>query len=130
MNGRPSDYDPAFCERAVEFLAEGFSLAALAGEISVARSTIYKWIDEHPDFSDAVKIGQAKASLWWERANKTLAITGEGNATACVFGLKNRARDEWQDVKTTELTGKDGAPVETIARIERVIVDPANSDAA
>lgn len=127
--GRPTDYDTAFCEQAIEFLAEGYSLAALAGEIGVARSTVYKWADEHEEFSDAVKIGQAKAILWWEKANKSLASTGAGNATACVFGLKNRASDEWRDVKTTELTGKDGAPVETIARIERVIVDPANPDA-
>jgi hypothetical protein len=117
--GRPTGYDPEFCDRAVAFLADGFSIAALAGELSVARSSVYKWIDEHPEFSDAVKIGQAKATLWWERANRTLAITGQGNATACVFGLKNRSPEDWRDVKATEVTGKDGGPVE-VNRIEIV----------
>lgn len=122
--GRPSDYDPSYCDEAVTFLADGFSLAALAGHLNVARSTVYKWVDEHPEFSDAVKRGQAKAVLWWERANRNLAATGEGNATACVFGLKNRASDEWRDVKATEISGPDGAPIAIQAqKAEWTIVD-------
>jgi len=127
---RPTDYDPDYCAVAEAFLADGFSLAALAGHIGVARSTVYKWVDEHPEFSDAVKTGQAKAVLWWETANRNLALTGEGNATSIIFGLKNRASDEWRDVKSTEITGKDGGAIQTdnVQRIERVICDPANPD--
>lgn len=122
--GRPSDYDPAYCDTATTFLADGYSLAALAGHIGVARSTVYRWVDEHPEFSDAVKTGQAKAVLWWETANRNLALTGEGNATAIVFGLKNRASDEWRDVKATELTGKDGGPINVKAETaEWTIID-------
>lgn len=127
---RPTDYDPDYCAVAETFLADGFSLAALAGHIGVARSTVYKWVDEHPEFSDAVKTGQAKAVLWWETANRNLALTGEGNATSIIFGLKNRASDEWRDVKSTEITGKDGGAIQTdnVQRVERVIIDPANPD--
>lgn len=103
--GRPSDYDPIYCDRVVEFLGGGYSLAGFAGEIGVARSTIYKWIEEHPEFSDAVKTAQAKAVLWWEKRNIQFAQTGEGNATAIIFGLKNRAADEWRDKTETELSG-------------------------
>lgn len=124
MSGRPSTYDPAYCEEAKAFLADGYSLAALAGHIGVARSTVYEWVNQHPEFSDAVKIGQARAVLWWEKANRSLALTGEGNATAIVFGLKNRASDEWRDVKATEITGKDGGPVTVQAQsAEWTIID-------
>lgn len=123
--GRPTDYDPAYCEVADTFLADGYSLAALAGHIGVARSTIYKWVDEHSEFSDAVKTGQAKAALWWEKVNRNFAMTGEGNATAIVFGLKNRASDEWRDMKQTELTGANGGPINVKAeKAEWTIVDP------
>lgn len=122
--GRPSDYDPAFCEQVIPFLADGYSIAAFAGEIGVARSTVYKWQDEHPEFSDAVKSGQAKAILWWEKANRSLALGGQGNATSIIFGLKNRAADEWRDVKATEISGPDGGPVEArVGRIELVAPD-------
>ena len=123
--GRPTDYDPAYCDEVVSFLAEGYSLAAFAGKIGVARSTVYKWADEHPEFSDAVKTGQAGAVFWWERRNKEFAETGEGNATAIIFGLKNRASDEWRDVKATEISGPDGGPIAVAAqKAEWTIHDP------
>ena len=131
MIGRPSDYDPSYCDIARTFLADGYSLAALAGHLGFARSTIYKWVDEHPEFSDAVKTGQAAATLWWEQANRNLALTGQGNATAIIFGLKNRASDEWRDVKATEITGKDGGPIHTKAEpAEWTIVDPETESGA
>lgn len=103
--GRPTDYDPAYCASAETFLADGYSVAALAGFLGVAKSTVYEWIDRYPEFSDSVKRGQAGAVYWWEKANRNLAMTGEGNATACVFGLKNRASDEWRDKVETEHSG-------------------------
>jgi transposase-like protein len=103
--GRPTDYDTEYCDKAETFLADGYSVAALAGFLGVAKSTIYEWIDRHPEFSDSVKRGQAGAVYWWEKANRNLAMTGEGNATACVFGLKNRASDEWRDKVETEHSG-------------------------
>jgi transposase-like protein len=103
--GRPSDYDPEYCDVAETFLAEGYSVAALAGKLHVARSTIYEWIAQHQEFSDAVKRGQSGAVLWWESRNIEFAKTGEGNATAIIFGLKNRASDEWRDKVETEHSG-------------------------
>lgn len=111
--GRPSKYDPAFCEEAITFLSEGYSIAALAGHLGVAVSTVKLWVQEHPEFSDAVKRGQAGAVYWWETANRNLAITGDGNATACVFGLKNRASDEWRDKIETEHSGGQSITVVT-----------------
>lgn len=125
ITGRPTDYDPAYCETAITFLADGYSLAALAGSIGVSRSTIYNWVDVYPDFMDAVKIGQAKAVLWWENRNRALAQGEDGNATAIVFGLKNRAADEWRDVKATEISGPDGGPISVKPQpAEWTIIDP------
>ena len=121
--GRPSTYDPAYCEQAETFLSDGYSVAALAGFLKVAKSTIYEWIERHPEFSDAVKRGQAGAVYWWETANRNLAITGDGNATACVFGLKNRASDEWRDKTETEHSGNL-----QITKVTREIVRPADPD--
>ncbi len=129
--GRPTDYDPAYCERVVEFLADGYSLAAFAGEIGVARSTVYKWADEHPEFSDAIKIAQARSVLAWEKRLRSLSTSGEGNPTAIIFGLKNRASDEWRDVKATELSGPNGAAINVKAEpAEWTIVDPEASGGA
>ena len=111
--GRPSTYDPAYCDQIVDYLSNGYSVTAFAGSIGVARSTVYKWADEHPLFSDALKTGQAKSSIWWEDCLREIVIGGEGNATAAIFGLKNRSADEWREKVVNEHTGEGGGPIQT-----------------
>jgi hypothetical protein len=104
--GRPSKYDPAFCDDVVAFLAQGYSIAAFAGKIGVDPATVKRWADDggefsKPEFCDAVKIGRAKAVLWWEERNRELAMgESKANPVSVIFGLKNRAKDEWSDKVT------------------------------
>jgi uncharacterized protein (DUF433 family) len=134
--GRPSKYDRTFHpSRLIELCEEGLSFAACAGDFRISRETIYDWADKFPEFSDAKRIGEGLAVLFWERQNITLAQTGDGNATATVFGLKNRSRKgerhvpEWQDVSRQEQTGADGGPIQhNFTAIERRIVDPKSSE--
>lgn len=123
--GRPTDYDPAYCDQVIEFLRDGYSVAAFAGHIGKAASTVKLWMTVHPEFSDAVKIGQAGAVLWWENRARAVARGEDGNPTAVIFGLKNRAPDQWRDKTEHEVSGQLG-----VTRIERVIVDPAPRDDA
>lgn len=94
-------------------MAKGHSVTAFAGEIGVARSTVFKWAEEYPEFSDALKVGQAKATMYWETILSSVALTGKGNATAVIFGLKNRAGEDWADKVVNEHTGKDGGAILT-----------------
>lgn len=119
--GRPSKYSPAYCDEVISTLSEGHSVTAFAGRIGVARSTVFKWAEEHREFSDALKIGQAKAVEFWERILATVAREGKGNATAAIFALKNRASDDWADRVVQEHTGKDGGPVKIEGMSEREI---------
>lgn len=102
--GRPSKYSEAYCDAVVEHLADGASLTSFAAEIGVARSTINEWIGEHPEFSEACARAKAKCAAWWERANRHLAVTGEGSQGAIALGLKNMAADDW---KEKQLIGSD-----------------------
>ena len=113
--GRPSKYDPDFCDEARTFMADGYSVKALAAHLGVNYSTVYEWADKHPEFSNALKDGQAAASLWWERALRRVAATGEGNASAAIFGVKNRSQEEWKDKLDHNHQSDDGSmsPKET-----------------
>ena len=110
--GRPSSYDPAYCELLAAHFEEGYSYESFAGVVGVSKQTLYNWEEAHPEFLDAKKANEAKSQLEWEKRLNMFAKTGDGNATAIIFGLKNRASDSWRDVKATEITGKDGGPVE------------------
>ena len=100
---RPTLYDPAMCDEVLPFMEQGYSTTALAGHLGVARSTVYLWMEQHPEFSDAVKEGMAASAIWWENCLRNNASRGEGNATAAIFGLKNRAADDWRDKREVDM---------------------------
>jgi len=102
--GRPTKYKPEFCQLAIDLLSEGHSLYALASECNVSFETLMNWQNEHPEFLESIKIGKAKSAHWWENRVKEFAITGVGNATAIIFGLKNRARKTWQDKQEMDVS--------------------------
>lgn len=104
--GRPTLYDPKYCEEVVDFMSQGYSVTAFAGSIGVSRQTIYEWAGVHESFSDALNEGRARSAVWWENTLRTIASGGEGNATAAIFGLKNRVADEWRDKSVSEIEGK------------------------
>lgn len=108
--GRPSLYDPAYCDRVVEHMADGASLTSFAAEVDVARSTINEWMDAHADFSEAVKRGKAKCAAWWEKQGRNIAQKGGGPGanTLVIFGLKNMGAEDWRDKQEVDHSSSDG----------------------
>lgn len=103
--GRPSKYDPSYCDLLVEHMRAGASVTSFAAEIDVARSTINEWAAVHPEFSEALSRGKAKCLAWWERTARTTAASGAGSATMIVFGLKNMGEEDWRDKREVEHSG-------------------------
>jgi len=123
---RPTKYKPEYCDEAISYMADGYSVTAFAGHIGVARSTVFKWAEENPEFSDSLKTAQAMAAMWWEDALRNVAMTGDGNASAAIFGVKNRSNEDWKDKLDHNHQSEDGSMTPKV--IERRVVDPANSD--
>ena len=112
--GRPTKYEPQHGEAIIAYMRDGYSLTAAAGKLLVSRDTVYEWASTHPEFSDALNAARAAAASWWEDRLRDVAEKGEGNATAAIFGLKNRAADEWRERQeidhkglTVTITGAD-----------------------
>ena len=107
--GRPTKYDPEYCNLVIETMGQGLSLTAFAGNIDVARSTINEWIGAHEEFSEAVKIGQAKRVAYLERR----LLDGEigPRVTSHIFALKNADPEEWKDKRDHTLANPDGTPI-------------------
>lgn len=116
--GAPSKYQPAYCNEVVTFCEQGYSLTAFAGEIGVDRDSISEWAKVHPEFSVAVNRAKAKRARWWEDKARHVAESGGpgGQATMVIFGLKNHAPEDYQDMTKQQHTGADGKdliPAET-----------------
>ena len=80
----------------------GFSVTALAGELGVAKDTIYEWISVHAEFSAAIR--KARAARVAALEAKLLTTSQGVGVTAAIFALKNADPDEWQDRYNTEST--------------------------
>ena len=104
--GRPTKYDPSYCDLVEEEMGKGFSLTAFAGIIGVSRSTITEWMNANPEFSLAVNRAKAKMLLAWERKSLKVADNGGtgGQSTLIIFGLKNMGGDEWAEKSETKST--------------------------
>lgn len=101
--GRPSKYDPAFCDMARESMRNGFSKTATAGSLGVCKATFDNWCAEYPEFLGAVKDGEALRTLKLE--TDLLSSPDGPTVTSRIFALKNAAPDEWRDKQQVEHSG-------------------------
>lgn len=98
--GRPSEYSPFIGNLLIDLMATGLSLTAAAAEIGFHRWTIYRWAEEHPEFSDALKLARGKRVLFLERG--LLAAPDGPTVTSRIFALKNADPEEWRDKVNVE----------------------------
>ena len=99
--GRPSKYDPSYCDLVIDLGAVGKSKAQIAAAIGVSRTTIDSWALLHPEFLDALKSAYDLALSWWEDAGQINMLRQGFNATAFIFQMKNRFREDYRDVTTS-----------------------------
>ena len=127
--GRPSSYDPAYCEQVVELGKQGASVVEMAAEIGVCRATLEEnWPAAHPEFLEAFTRAKLHSQAWWEKTGRVGMIENSINASIWSRSMAARFPRDWREVKGTELTGKDGGAIETVGKVERVIIDPSDSD--
>lgn len=119
--GRPSDYDPAFCEQVIELGKEGKSKAQMAAHFDVARSTIDKWAEAHEEFSEALNRAMAHCQAWWENKGMTGMEQPVFNAAVWKKSVEARFREDYTERQEQTHKGDPNNPI--IHRVEMVIVD-------
>lgn len=103
--GRPTKYKKTYCKRLITWMSKGLSFESFAGELGVARSSIYEWEKNFEEFSDAKEIGSAKSQALWEKmgiAGASGKLPGFQNG-AWVFNMKNRFL--WSNKQEITLVG-------------------------
>lgn len=107
--GRPTKYDPKYCQELIEHMKEGYSYESFAGRLGVARSTLYEWEKHHPEFSDTKKTAIELSLYHWEKVGKEgMFMGGKDNpfqASIWVFNMKNRFG--WADRKEVDQVNRE-----------------------
>lgn len=103
--GRPTDYSEEKLRIAIDY-AENFkeayddaipSIAGLACALGVAKSTVYLWKGEYPEFSDALN----RISTAQERHTLNGGVTGVFNPTISKLILHNHGYSESSVIEQT-----------------------------
>jgi transposase len=115
--GRPSQYDPSYCQKAIELGKLGKSTEAIGAMFNVGTATLYRWRDEHEEFREALEIAKEHELLWWEEMAQGYMVERKDgdrlNASIWSRSMAARFPKKYRESTKTEITGADGAPLLT-----------------
>lgn len=95
----------------VESMASlGLTIEQLAKCVGTSSATFSKARKQVPELETAYQAGKAKGVL--TIANALFNKAKNGDTTAMIFFLKNRAPDEWMDRRNHEIGGPGGKPLD------------------
>ena len=129
--GRPSKYDPAYCEKVVELAKLGKSIEQICYDLNTPVRTLYEWRDRHPDFSQALEDAKGFEQAYWEMLAQTHIVeTKDGpklNASLWSRSMAARFPKKYRESTKTEITGAEGAPLLTGIQVTFVKPDEAGA---
>lgn len=113
--GRPSSFDPDFCEMLIEHMSQGLSFESFGAVAECCKQTLYTWTENFPEFLDAKRRGTEKSRMFWEKlgidhvinitenernGNSSSSFSKSLNGTVWVYNMKNRFG--WRDKQPDE----------------------------
>lgn len=133
--GQKGKYNPELLGRIKIWVRNGATNKDICAKIGISEKTFYEWLNKHSNLREALKENKddvddqvenalLKRALGFEyeeveetdgpngferKVKKKRALPSE---VACFFWLKNRRPDKWREKRETELTGKNGGPIE------------------
>jgi transposase-like protein len=113
--GRPSLYDPAYCEKVVELGRIGKSVEQISAILNVSLRTMYSWRDAHEEFLHALDDAKTYEQAWWEEQAAAYMVENKEsdklNTGLWSRSMAARFPKKYRESTKTEITGADGAPL-------------------
>jgi len=113
--GRPSLYDPKYCEEVIALGKLGKSIEQIASRLGFSLRTMYQWKEQHQEFLHALEEAKEHEQAWWEdQADAYMVETKEGpklNSAIWSRSMAARFPKKYRESTKTEITGADGAPL-------------------
>lgn len=115
--GRPSLYDPAYCETVRELGRIGKSVEQICYHLNVSLRTIYLWRDTHEEFLHALDDAKTYELAWWEEQAAAYMVENKEsdrlNASLWSRSMAARFPKKYRESTKQEISGPDGAPLLT-----------------
>jgi len=124
--GRPSLYDPSYCDKVVELGRLGKSLEQISSNLGVSCRVLYDWRDRFPEFLRALEEAKEAEQTWWEdQAQAYMLENKDGpklNASIWSRSMAARFPKKYRESVKQEITGENG--VALIPAIQVSFVKP------
>jgi hypothetical protein len=136
--GRPAKYDPRYCKKYVELMANGYTKTAAAGRMGLRVETVIDWSNPSsprykPEFSQAVKAGAVLSEMWWDEVghlnlhnkefNNTLYMMFRQNLHGWTRRLEGRIETSHEEIHTHKQVVEVKMADEQYAEILRILVE-------
>ena len=116
--GRPSTYNPAFCERVIDLGRQGTSPAQISAVIDIPRTTMLRWADEHEEFRTALSRAKDLEQAWWEDQAMAGLVANRFNALVWKKSVEARFRHDYTERSESKTTlSADGTITGLMERI-------------
>lgn len=109
---RPSEYDPSYCERVIEWGKQGKSKAWMCAELDCTPQTMANWSEAHPEFLEAITRAVSHSQRWWEDKGQDNLGTAGFQSSMWSRSMAARFPNDWREKSETALTGKGGGAIQ------------------
>lgn len=114
--GRPTKYDPSYCDKVRVLGAQGYSREMISAEIGVSWSTLMGWVNSHPDFQEAIEDAKTLEMVYFEKlAILHLVEKPQGNRLNTGLWSRSMAArfpKKYRENSKMEVVGKEDGPVQ------------------
>lgn len=115
--GRPSKYDPAYCNKVIELGKLGKSFEQMSSILGIGITTLKRWREEHEEFRASLEDAQGFAQTWWEDMAQSYLVeskdTEKLNTGLWSRSMAARFPKNYSDRVKQEISGPEGAPLKT-----------------
>lgn len=96
--GRPTKYDPMYCDQVIEMGRAGMSIVEMCAEIGVHRNTLETlWPEAHPEFMEALGLSRVHAQAWWETQGRENITADKFQASLYSRSMAARFPHDWRE---------------------------------
>lgn len=115
----------------IDHMAQGLSFETFGAVVDVVKATLYRWVDEKPEFRDAKEMGTLKSQAFWEKLGTDNIINksdsesqGQGygwsksrSINAAIYKLHMANKFGWRE--KTEVSSDQEKPLTITMNYER-----------
>ena len=114
--GRPSKYDPAYCDQVVALGKEGLSRWQICSRLDIGLHNMKAWEGAHEDFRASLEEARLHALAYWEDLAHDHIREAPGgiklNTGLWSRSMAARFPEQYRENSKVEVTGKNDGPIE------------------